>query len=69
MRIRTFTDGQLVGEEDVDAPVPASPAPADRIASLEAKVAAAEALASQANATAQDVAQAMRDAGGRGRPS
>lgn len=54
-----------VPEADLRAAVDATPAwqeRPDRIAVLEAKVAAAEALAEKANATAQEVAAAMRDA-------
>lgn len=62
MRIhhQTFQDGALVGEDVVEAPD--APPPSDeRIAALEAQVEAAAALASDANATAQEVAAAMRD--------
>lgn len=41
---------------------PAAVSAEDRVAALEAKVGAAEALAEKANATAQEVAKAMRDA-------
>lgn len=55
--VRSVRREWMAGHE----PAPAV-APDDRIAALEAKVAAAEALASKANATAQEVAQAMKNA-------
>lgn len=48
-------------EDEAARPTP-GPEPVDRMAVLEAKIAAAEELASKANVTAQEVAAAMKNA-------
>lgn len=62
-RNQTFdADGNLLSEEIVEVEVDDTITPDERIASLEAKLAAVEALATKANATAQEVARAAKDA-------
>lgn len=53
------TTAPWTDEDESSRPV-AVPDPPDRVAALEARIDAAAALAEQANATAQDVAQAMK---------
>lgn len=63
-RHERYEDGELVEVEEVEDAVPADgiiEGTEDRLDALEARVDAAAALAEDANATAQEVAEAMRE--------
>lgn len=59
--VHVYENGELVDTYEEDVP-DAPPTDAERIAALEAKLAAVEALATKANAAAQEAAQAVKDA-------
>lgn len=58
--VTSFHNGELVGTEEITENT--LPSDSGRIDVLEAKLAAVEALATKADATAQEVAAAVRDA-------